>query len=345
MQILLILCKEAELRHHLILSNQVIPIMDLIIKYETPSVFIKDMLFTYLPTGRADKDEPFLPSAVKVVAMVLRPPPSSSEPQLSQVMQLHISYALSSVLFDKLRILCGPEIGSRTVLALQHDLKLTQVFFVTVIQKTREFLFFIEVVRLLSHIAHFARIRTEAKDASATELIIEMSSVLSSTNFVGMVQHLASVLLMDGPARKSRKQVSRDIHFLSFGIVEVLKTIAQTNIALFQTFFGNGWDQVELYHVANYLLAHLVVDESDSDSNSDGGGPSRINNENKIDASKADLRDSLIELIGLYCTNNPHNQVRSFPRFPMRTRSNTHYLHANSMLSIGVTRQLYSKSC
>jgi hypothetical protein len=134
---------------------------------------------------------------------------------------------------------------------------------------------------------------------------------------IGMVQHLASVLLMDGPLHKSKKQVSRDIHFLSFGIVEVLKTIAQTNTSLFQSFFGNGWDQVEFYHVTNYLLTHLAsLEESDSDSGSSDGGregpkPTSSSSDNKIEASKADLRDSLIELIGYYCSNNQHNQVRT----------------------------------
>ena len=140
-----------------------------------------------------------------------------------------------------------------------------------------------------------------------------------------MVQHLCTILLEDGPARKAKtKQVSRDLHFLASGVIEVLNAIARTNLSLFQSFFGsNSWDQVEFYHVLNFLLAQLGGDSSvsDTDSSSDGGGgtSSSLSNrdrDTKVDVSKADLRDSIITLIGYFVQNNPKNQVRDFSSLP-----------------------------
>jgi hypothetical protein len=140
---------------------------------------------------RAEKDESFITNAVKVVAMAIRPSTAQKTTDMSQVLHLTISYSLCSGLFEKLKILCGPEIGSflNNVLA-QDDSQVDQVYLISdfsllVLQKTKEFLFFIEIVRLLSNIVHFVRMMAETNEPSVSEVNIELANVLSSTNFVG----------------------------------------------------------------------------------------------------------------------------------------------------------------
>lgn len=228
---------------------------------------------------------------------------------------LTVQYILNSSLLERIRWLFSQQGNLRS-------------------SDAKEFGIFIETVRLVSNVTAFVRIETDRiktlperpESADRRErlevLTLELTQVLKETHFVGVLSHLASVLLQDGPIRQSKKRpLSRDLHFLSFCIVELFKSIAIFNAPVIQGFFGgSSYEQVEFYHVANFLLTHLGAEElSDSDSSTDGGMNSsgaskkslsgaRGSADNKIEARPADLLHTIVELIGLVCIGNPTNQ-------------------------------------
>lgn len=287
-------------KEHFILTNQLVSLVSIMLG--------------------AEKDEPFLIHALKAIAVSIRWP-RGGIPEDSQSEGLWMStfysvqYILSSGLLERVRWLFSQQDAVRS-------------------SNAKEFGLFIETVRLVSNVTAFVRVETdrlraapdEDKQIRLAQLASELTQVLKETHFVGVLSHLASVLLQEGPLRQSKKRpLSRDLHFLAFCIVELLKSIAIFDIPVVQAFLGtSSYEQVEFYHVANFLLTHLGVEElSDSDSSTDGGQPSpaqtnkklslipggRGSADNKIEARPADLLHAVVELIGLVCVQNTANQA------------------------------------
>jgi hypothetical protein len=304
LQILLMLLKDERFKQQFLLANQLVHVVNLVMS--------------------AEKDEPFLALALKAIAVSLRWPrggisditDTAYGENVWMATFLSVQYVISSSLLERIRWLFSQQEMVRS-------------------SNAKEFGLFIETVRLVSNITAFVRIESdrirsaEIDSADSTDrhnrldqLTAELTQCLKETHFVGVLSHLASVLLQEGPLRQSKKRpLSRDLHFLAFCIVELLKSIAIFNIPVIQAFLGaSSYEQVEFYHVANFLLTHLGAEElSDSDSSTDGGSQStskqaggigvRGNADNKIEARPSDLLHAVVELVGLVCVQNPANQV------------------------------------
>jgi len=208
---------------HLIHCNQLVPIVNVLLRYATPPPFSPHFTDISYPSGERDHD--FLLHGLRVVSSAITAvkPIAASDAHMWSLLVSNVGYVVNSMLFEKLR---------SVAIAKKDGFVSTNV---------KDYHLFIETVRLLSCITLFVREATETvstvwpdRHAEIGQLANELISELIATDFVDIVSHLASFLLQDGPPHRSKKQISRDAHFLSCGVVEVLNTCAKLNIKALQ---------------------------------------------------------------------------------------------------------------
>jgi hypothetical protein len=307
------LLSKSESRHHfLLMSNQLQPLVGLIIQnFHDP-----------------DAQENFLSEAFNLMTFIISRPLATLNAQ--KMMHQLLSYTLNMCLLQRMKTLWGELLSTFPLVTGRINFNLA-----------------FEIVKFLYAVTKFV-VQANKKRTSeeiveeAKKLSQELVATFSETNIAETILLVASVLLQEGPPHKSKgkRRIPKLSYYIAHTSLQLWSAFAEIDLKAMQTILGSDENQVEVFHIINYLLCYCTGPEHEtlfykekfvpnltsgsatllsSSTSTTPATASAMNasvtghtdnnfEDDKLGDCKEEILHSLISFIGQYTANCPRNQ-------------------------------------